>query len=72
MQGMDTFRTYVNGRYDTRLQNIICASGRSPEISRMIASVLAGYAWDTANPFVAKHGRGLNALAEAAGGISPA
>jgi hypothetical protein len=29
----------------------------------MICSVLAGYAWDQANPFVSQPGRGLDALA---------
>ena len=52
MIGVNAFRTYVNGWYDFRFQNAIYAPNRSPEISRMISSILAGYAWDTNNPFV--------------------
>lgn len=67
MLGVDTFRTYVNGWYDYSFQNVIYAPNRSPEISRMIASILAGYAWDTKNPFVDKHARRLEALAAMVG-----
>ncbi len=67
MQGVDTFRTYVTGWYDTRFQDAIYAPGRSADISRMISSILAGYAWDTANPFVEKHARRLDALAAMVG-----
>lgn len=70
MLGVDTFRTYVNGWYDIRFQNAIYAPGRSPEISRMISSILAGYAWDTANPFVEKHAQRLDALAALVGNIA--
>lgn len=64
MTGVNTFRTYVDGWYDFRFQNVIYAPGRSPEISRMISSILAGYAWDTENPFVAKSEQRLSALSE--------
>lgn len=51
--GIDAFRAYVNGWYDGSLQEIIFAQPRrSTEVKRMIISVLAGYAWDTSNPFV--------------------
>lgn len=71
MQGVNTFRTYVTGWYDTRFQNVIYAPNRSPEISRMISSILAGYAWDNQNPFVAKHAQRLDALAALVGEIAP-
>lgn len=64
MIGVDTFRTYVDGWYDFRFQNIVYAPDRSPEISRMLSSILAGYAWDTENPFVAKSEQRLTALSE--------
>ncbi|WP_304334868.1 NAD(P)/FAD-dependent oxidoreductase [Conchiformibius steedae] len=67
MVGVDTFRTYVQGWYDGRFQDVIFADSRNADISRMIASILAGYAWDEANPFVAKAERRLNALAETVG-----
>lgn len=67
MIGVNTFRTYVNGWYDLSFQNVIYAQNRSPDISRMISSILAGYAWDTDNPFVAKHQQRLSALAQLVG-----
>lgn len=70
MQGVDTFRTYVNGWYDTRFQNAIYAADRNPEIGRMISSILAGYAWDKENPFVAKHEKRLEALAAVVGEVA--
>lgn len=64
MIGVDTFRTYVDGWYDFRFQNVVYAPDRSSEISRMLSSILAGYAWDTENPFVAKSEQRLTALSE--------
>ncbi|HFC6355140.1 TPA: FAD-dependent monooxygenase [Neisseria lactamica] len=64
MIGVDTFRTYVDGWYDFRFQNVVYAPDRSPEISRMLSSILAGYAWDIENPFVAKSEQRLTALSE--------
>ncbi|MGF6147904.1 geranylgeranyl reductase family [Kingella potus] len=70
MVGVNTFRTYVNGWYDLRFQNVLYAPNRAPEIGRMISSILAGYAWDTANPFVAKSEQRLNTLAELVGDLA--
>lgn len=67
MRGVDTFRTYVNGWYDGRFQDVIYAENRNPDISRMLSSILAGYAWDTDNPYVDKAERRLAALAELVG-----
>ena len=51
--GIDTFRAYVEAWYDFTLQDIIFGSpGADGSVTRMITSVLAGYAWDTQNPFV--------------------
>ena len=69
MIGVNAFRTYVDGWYDFRFQNVVYAPNRSPEISRMISSILAGYAWDTANPFVAKSEQRLSALAALVGDV---
>jgi flavin-dependent dehydrogenase len=63
-RGVDCFRAYVEAWYDGRFQSIVFAPGQTDEIRRMIASILAGYAWDEANPFVAQPQRRLNALAE--------
>ncbi|CKK16267.1 FAD-binding protein [Neisseria meningitidis] len=54
----------MDGWYDFRFQNVVYAPDRSPEISRMLSSILAGYAWDTENPFVAKSEQRLSALSE--------
>lgn len=67
MLGVDTFRTYVNGWYDGSFQDVIYAEQRSPDITRMISAILAGYAWDESNPYVAKSERRLAALVEMVG-----
>ncbi len=51
--GVDAFRAYVESWYDGSLQDIIFAQPkRATDVKRKIISVLAGYAWDTSNPFV--------------------
>ncbi|MCL2177907.1 MAG: NAD(P)/FAD-dependent oxidoreductase [Proteobacteria bacterium] len=59
MVGVETFRAFVTSWYDRRLQDIIFHPGKSEEIEQMISSILAGYAWDEKNPFVAKPSRRL-------------
>ena len=61
-KGVDCFRTYVEAWYDGRFQSIVFHPGQTPEIRRMISSVLAGYAWDERNPFVADPQRRLNSI----------
>lgn len=63
-RGVDTFRAYVEGWYDGSFQDVIYHPSSSPEIRAMISSILAGYAWDTRNPFVAEPKRRLRTLAE--------
>ncbi|NIF25566.1 NAD(P)/FAD-dependent oxidoreductase [Pantoea sp. Tr-811] len=63
-RGVDTFRVYVEGWYDGGFQDVIYHPGSSPEIRAMISSILAGYAWDARNPFVAEPKRRLRTLAE--------
>lgn len=70
MLGVDTFRTYVNGWYDGSFQDVIYADGQGSEIRRMISSILAGYAWDKDNPYVAKSARRLAALAQMVGEVN--
>ena len=62
--GVETFRTFVNAWYDGSFQDVVFAKDQQSEIRAMIASILAGYAWDTANPFVKESRRRLGALAE--------
>jgi flavin-dependent dehydrogenase len=64
MQGVNTFRSYVMGWYDGSLQDIFFAYKPNPEIQRQICSVLAGYVWDTTNPYVKNHERVLQTLAQ--------
>ncbi len=63
MRGVDTFRAFVEGWYDGRLQDVIFAEDKSDQIKEMISSILAGYAWDIKNPYVRDPGR-LTTLAE--------
>jgi flavin-dependent dehydrogenase len=62
-KGVDVFKTYVEAWYDGRFQDIVFYENPRPEIQSMICSILAGYAWDEENPYVAKCSRRLNALA---------
>jgi len=64
MQGVNTFRSYVMGWYDGHLQDIFFAEEPNPVIQRQICSVLAGYVWDTTNPYVKNHERVLKTLAQ--------
>lgn len=62
--GVKAFKTYVNGWYDGTFQDVIYAKGDKKDISvtRHISSILAGYAWDTENPYVVKSDAALNAV----------
>ena len=62
--GVDTFRAYVNSWYEGSLQDIIFADNGSAKVREMVCSILAGYAWDTKNPFVKEPERRLSILAE--------
>jgi flavin-dependent dehydrogenase len=65
MFGVETFRTFVSSWYDGSLQDVIFYPDKTPAIHRMICSVLAGYAWDPANPYNGPQSqRRLRALAE--------
>lgn len=63
-RGVDTFRCYVEGWYAGTFQDVIYHPGSSPDIRRMISAILAGYAWDERNPFVAEPKRRLRMLSE--------
>jgi flavin-dependent dehydrogenase len=63
-RGVDTFRCYVEGWYAGTFQDVIYHPDSSPDIRRMICSILAGYAWDERNPFVAEPKRRLRMLSE--------
>ena len=64
-KGIDTFRVFVERWYTGELQDIIFYEKQTPKIRRMISSILAGYAWDETNPYVAEPVRRFNALHQA-------
>jgi flavin-dependent dehydrogenase len=64
-KGIDAFRAFVERWYSGKLPDIIFAPDQTPVIRRMVSSVLAGYAWDETNPYVADAARRLDTLHEA-------
>lgn len=53
-RGVDAFRVFVEAWYAGGFQKIIFHPAPQPEVRRMICSILAGYAWDLKNPYVAE------------------
>lgn len=60
-RGVDTFRAFVESWYAGGFQDVIFHENQSPKVHRMISAILAGYAWDMDNPYVAQPHR-LKAL----------
>ena len=50
--------------YDGTLEKIFFSQNQDPLIKQQICSVLAGYVWDQANPYVRKHDTALKRLAQ--------
>ncbi|MBN8784500.1 MAG: pyridine nucleotide-disulfide oxidoreductase [Sphingobacteriales bacterium SCN 48-20] len=63
MQGVNTFRSYVMAWYEGTLDTIFFADNQDPMVNKQICSVLAGYVWDTDNPYVKNHDTALKKLA---------
>jgi flavin-dependent dehydrogenase len=63
-KGIDTFRVFVDAWYEGRFQDVIFYRNKEKTVHEMICAILAGYAWDQKNPYVAEPLRRLNALAE--------
>lgn len=61
-KGIDVFKVFVHAWYDTSLQDVIFFSDASEEVRAMVASILAGYAWDQGNPFVKNTAKGIGVL----------
>jgi flavin-dependent dehydrogenase len=61
-KGVDSFRAFVEAWYAGSFQKIIFHPAPQPDIRKMICSILAGYAWDTKNPYVAEPKRRLHVL----------
>ncbi|WP_293931691.1 NAD(P)/FAD-dependent oxidoreductase [Iodobacter sp.] len=52
--GVDTFRAFVESWYAGGFQDVIFYEEQSNDVRQMISAILAGYAWDTSNPYVAQ------------------
>lgn len=63
-KGVDTFRSFVTAWYDQRFQDVIFHDQKTDQVKAMIASILAGYAWDDNNPYVSDSERRLNVLVD--------
>lgn len=63
-EGISVFRAYVEAWYSGEFQDVVFSSKKNHEIERMIASLLAGYAWDMKNPMHKNAKRRLSNLAE--------
>lgn len=61
--GINVFRSYVHAWYEGTLGTIFFCKDPNEEVMHQICSVLAGYVWDTSNPFVRKHSTILGTLA---------
>lgn len=66
--GVDTFRAFVEAWYAGSFQKIIFFENASTEVREMISAILAGYAWDKSNPYVAESKRRLGVLEELCAG----
>lgn len=53
-RGVDAFRAFVTSWYEGGFQRIIFHPSPTPDIRKMICAILAGYAWDQSNPYVAE------------------
>ena len=56
-KGVDAFRSFVDSWYRGGFQDVIFYENPQPEVKAMICSILAGYAWDQSNPYVAEPAR---------------
>lgn len=54
-RGIDVFTSYVKEWYTGNLQTLFFHQPGNEDVKEKICAVLAGYVWDTTNPFVAKH-----------------
>ena len=62
-QGVRVFATYVEEWYTGNLQKLFFHRPENLEVKKQICSILAGYVWDTSNPFVKKHHRIIKSMA---------
>jgi flavin-dependent dehydrogenase len=53
-KGVDAFRAFVDSWYRGGFQDVIFHENPQPQVKARICSILAGYAWDQSNPYVAE------------------
>jgi len=63
-KGVETFRTFVTSWYEGGLQDVVFYEQQQSNIKAMICSILAGYVWDEANPYVKNSRPRLKTLVE--------
>ncbi len=63
-KGIKVFRAYVEAWYEGEFQDVVFSTQQNDKIRRMIASLLAGYAWDDRNPIHKNARQRLSTLAE--------
>jgi flavin-dependent dehydrogenase len=63
-KGVDAFRVFVEAWYSGSFQKLIFYPKPMKDVRGMICSILAGYAWDEKNPYVAEPKRRLRVLEE--------
>ena len=63
-KGIKVFRAYVESWYEGEFQDVVFSKTQNDKIRRMIASLLAGYAWDDQNPVHKNAKQRLSTLAE--------
>lgn len=63
-KGIKVFRAYVESWYEGEFQDVVFSKTQNDKIRRMIASLLAGYAWDDQNPIHKNAKQRLTTLAE--------
>lgn len=63
-QGVDCFRTFVEAWYSGDFQDVIFYDKQDNKVREMLSSILAGYAWDTNNPYVAQSKRRFQVLVD--------
>ncbi|WP_174493311.1 NAD(P)/FAD-dependent oxidoreductase [Acinetobacter sp. Marseille-Q1623] len=62
-KGIKVFRAYVESWYEGEFQDVVFSKTQNDKIRRMIASLLAGYAWDEHNPIHKNAKQRLSTLA---------
>lgn len=63
-KGIQVFRAYVEAWYSGEFQDVVFSKQQNEKIRSMIASLLAGYAWDEKNPMYKNAKKRLATLAE--------